>query len=140
MAYNYLPKSIFTQRNFHLLTAIGVVFPVALCYGLAPETLLSKITDLDIFTIDLNNIFRGIMGLYLGIVIFWLMGVFFQSYWLAASWCLVFFMGGLASGRLFSMIVDGIPSLTFCIGLGIEIALASWSWFNINSYHSINKP
>ena len=138
MGYKTLQKSIFIHRNFHLLTSIVIVFTVSLFYGFGKVELWTKIFDFEGFTIDLSHVFSAIMGLYLGMVAFWMMGVLNQTYWRAASWCLVFFMGGLAAGRICSMMISGIPSFPFCIGLVIELALAFWSWHNIRAYPQIS--
>jgi hypothetical protein len=74
------------------------------------------------------------MGLYLGMVAFWVIGIFKPSYWRSATISNVIFMIGLALGRIISLIIDGIPSITFSIGLALELTLALWGIKNLNKY------
>jgi hypothetical protein len=60
------------QRLFLFAMSFGL-FPVALSYGLLPERslpLLYGITDPDLPT---RHVFRAVMGLYLGMICFWLL-------------------------------------------------------------------
>jgi hypothetical protein len=79
----------------------------------------------------LKQVFRAMMGLYLGMVVFWLIGIFKPFYWRTATISNVFFMIGLALGRIISLIIDGIPSITFLIGLALELTLALWGMRNL---------
>ncbi len=71
------------------------------------------------------------MGLYLGMVAWWVTGVLKPQYWRAATITNVLFMLGLASGRILSLIADGIPSVYFIVGLGLELLLAAWGIGNL---------
>ena len=74
------------------------------------------------------------MGLYLGMVVLWLIGIFKPAYWRIATISNVLFMSGLALGRIISLVVDGIPSIAFSIGLALELILALWGIKNLNKY------
>lgn len=74
------------------------------------------------------------MGLYLGMAVFWLIGIFKPSHWRIATMSNVLFMIGLALGRIISLITDGIPSIPFSIGLALELTLALWGIKNLNKY------
>ena len=76
------------------------------------------------------------MGLYLGMAILCLLGVFKSRQWHTATLSNVFFMFGLALGRTISLVVDGIPSIYFSVGLILELLLALWGIINLNKYQS----
>jgi hypothetical protein len=46
----------------------------------------------------------------------------------------IVFMGGLAAGRLLSLVVDGVPSLYFLAGLLVELLFAFWGLRNLKKY------
>lgn len=74
------------------------------------------------------------MGLYLAMVFIWIAGILKPRFWETATIANVFFMGGLAAGRLLSLVTDGLPSLSLVIGLGIEILLFVWGYYNWTKY------
>ena len=76
------------------------------------------------------------MGLYVGMVVLWMIGIFNPLYWRTATISNVFFMFGLASGRIISLVLDGIPSVYFSVGLILELTLALWGILNLNKYRS----
>lgn len=76
----------------------------------------------------------AIMCLYLAMVALWTLGIIKPRYWAAATITSVFFMGGLAVGRLISLVLDGWPSPAFSIGLIFEGTLALWGWKNLKRY------
>jgi len=45
-------------------------------------------------------------------------------------------MIGLALGRTISLVIDGIPSIYFLVGLVLELLLALWGIINLNNYQS----
>ena len=71
------------------------------------------------------------MGLYLGMVILWVIGIFKPVYWRTATIANVAFMVGLATGRIISLIIDGIPSISFTVGLALELTLGLWGIINL---------
>ena len=76
------------------------------------------------------------MGLYLGMVVLWVIGILKSSQWRTATISNVFFMSGLVLGRTISFVIDGIPSIYFSIGLILELILALWGIINLNKYES----
>ncbi len=112
-------------RLYLILSAAGL-FVVALSYGVAPAAVLPKVLDLSVEGTDLTHIFRAYMGLYLGMIVLWVLGAFRASFTRAAVIAEVFFMIGLAFGRVVSMIVDGAPSLLLTGYTVVEIALGLW--------------
>jgi hypothetical protein len=108
------------RQIFLLVTAIGLT-PIALSYGLIPQKSLSYLFDVSISNINGSHIFRAIMGLYLALLSFWIVGAFKVQLRQGALYSLVVFMLGLALGRILSLVVDGMPSLLLIGYLGLEL-------------------
>ena len=125
------------MRNLHLLISTLLIVPIAFAYGIAPGTILPALFDFKVETIDLHNIFRGIMCLYLGMAMISVTGIFKHRYWETATIINIVFMSGLAIGRLVSLGADGIPSITLVIGFFVEVCLAVLSYFNWKKYRVI---
>jgi len=122
------------SKNLHLTVSILIILPIALAYGLYPQVMLPLLFDFKVDTINLANVFRAIMGLYLGMSVIWMMGIIKSRLWITATITNVTFMGGLALGRLVSLVADGIPGTYFLIGLVLELVLALWGLRNLKKY------
>ena len=61
-------------RAFLIFCAVGLV-PIALGYGAKPSVTLDALFGINVDTTNLTHIMRAVMGLYLGMVVFWLYGV-----------------------------------------------------------------
>jgi hypothetical protein len=61
------------------------------------------------------------MGLYLALIIFWLIGAFKVQVRQAALYSLIVFMFGLAAGRILSLIIDGMPHWLLAVYLVLEL-------------------
>ncbi len=105
---------------FLLVVAIGVFF-ASLGYGLFPYTSMQSLYEIEVSNINAANIYRGIMGLYIALSIFWIVGAFKDSLRLAALWSLTVFMTGVGLGRVLSIIIDGMPDMIFINYLTVEI-------------------
>ncbi len=112
-------------RLYLLVSAAGLT-AVALSYGVAPATVLPKLLDITVEGTDLTHVFRAIMGLYLGMIVLWVLGAFRPSLTRAAVIAEIAFMCGLAVGRVLSIVVDGMPSIALLGYTGVEIAMAAW--------------
>lgn len=110
---NILKNNYVSIKNLHLIISIILIIPIALIYGLYPKIILSKLFDIKVETINLTNIFRAMMGLYLGISTIWIIGIIKPKFWVTATLTNIVFMGGLAAGRLLSLALDGLPSIDF---------------------------
>ncbi len=99
---------------------------VALSYGVAPATVLPQLFDITVEGTDLTHVLRAIMGLYLGMIVLWVLGAFRPSLTRAAVIAEIAFMCGLAVGRVLSIVVDGMPSIALLGYTGVEIAMAAW--------------
>lgn len=126
------------ESLFLTLVAIGLI-PLGATYGAHPSFNLLPISFLDeveINSIDHANIFSGIMGLYITMAIFWILGAFNQSLTIPALWSLVIFMTGIGAGRAISMIADGIPSSPYLLFLLLEVIFALIGFMFIKSTKS----
>jgi len=111
------------QRLFLLAMGLGLV-PVALSYGAMPGQslpLLYGISEPDLTT---RHVFRAVMGLYLGMICFWLAGALRPTLRIAALWTVFVFVTGIALGRVLSLILDGWPGPLLIFYLIAEVVLA----------------
>ena len=99
-----------------------VVILAALVYGASPNQVLPLIFDFQVENLELKNIFRAVMGLYLAFAAYWILGLQNRLHWRGATISNVFFMGGLAAGRLISTIFDGVSPL-YTIGMFLELLM-----------------
>ena len=112
-------------RFYLIFSAVGL-FVIAVSYGVAPAEVLPRVLDLSVEGTDLTHIFRAIMGLYLGMIVLWVLGAFRSNFTRAAVIAEVVFMFGLAFGRVVSIVVDGVPSILLVGYTVLEIAMGSW--------------
>ncbi len=107
-------------RTFLLICAIGLV-PIALGYGVAPSVTMEKLFSIDVKGTNLTHIFRAVMGLYLWMIVIWLLGAFRGTLTRPALICCAVFMLGLAFGRLLSFLVDGQPHWLLVVYALLEV-------------------
>jgi hypothetical protein len=112
-------------RFYLLFSAVGLLL-IALSYGIVPKTVLPKVLDITVDGTDLTHILRAVMGLYLGMIVLWVLGAFRVSLTRAAVIAEVAFMFGLAFGRVLSIIVDGVPSALLVVYTVLEVAMGLW--------------
>ena len=110
------------RQVFLLVVAIGLL-PVALSYGLAPSRSLEFLFDVSIENVNGTHMFRAIMGLYLGFILFWIIGAFRDDVRQAALYSVVVFMFGLAAGRSLSLLADGFPNRLLVTYLVVEVGV-----------------
>ncbi|MBP6597216.1 MAG: DUF4345 domain-containing protein [Arenimonas sp.] len=113
-----------SRQGFLLLTAAGLV-PIALSYGVDPGKSLGHLFDVSVTTVNGTHVFRAIMGLYLAMVAFWILGAFRAELRQPALYSLVVFMLGLAAGRALSLAVDGMPHWLLVAYLVVEVAFGA---------------
>lgn len=109
-------------KPFLLFAAFGLT-PIALGYGAVPDVSLQWLFDIEASATNLKHIFRAVMGLYLALVVFWLIGAFNTKLQPAALWSLTVFMFGLAGGRVLSLILDGFPHPLLFVYLLLEVVM-----------------
>ena len=124
------------KKKYHLIVSIIILIPIAFAYGNA-----SNLTDsfhFEIIEIDLKNILKATMGLYLAVICLWIYGIINNEYWKMATILNVLFMLGLGAGRLISFCIDGTPSGGLLVGTLLEFLLGSWGVYNLKKYKSEN--
>ncbi|RAJ17844.1 DUF4345 domain-containing protein [Olleya aquimaris] len=112
-------------NKIHLVISVCIVVPVSLVYGFNPSSQF----DIHLNTIDEHNFFKAIMGLYLGVSVLWVLGVFKANYLKIALITNVVFMLGLGLGRLLSIIIDGTPTLGYQFGTIAELFLGCYGFW-----------
>jgi hypothetical protein len=124
--------------KLHLAISAAVVIPVGLIYGFDPGHILPGVLWPEVGDLELKNMIRSVMGLYLTLGFFWIFAIKNPAYWNAATLINVLFMGGLAFGRLISMLFDGI-SLVFTVGMLLETFMMAWGIFNLKSAEELEN-
>ena len=112
------------HQIFLLVTAIGLI-PIAFSYGLMPQKSLGYLFDISVSDTNGIHIFRAVMGLYLALALFWIIGAFKVQVRQAALYSLIVFMLGLAAGRILSLIVDGMPHWLLLVYLVLELGFGT---------------
>ena len=107
------------QKNIHLIVSVLIVVPVAFIYGFQPDLKF----DIHLNTIDEHNLFKGIMGMYLGFSSLWVLGIFKTNFWKLATITNIIFMLGMGFGRILSIFLDGIPTDDYVFGTIAELVL-----------------
>jgi hypothetical protein len=120
------------MARFYLLFSAAGLFVIALSYGVAPAAILPIALDVTVESTDLTHIFRAVMGLYLGMIVLWVLGAFWVNLIRVAVISEVTFMFGLALGRVVSIVIDGIPSMLLVAYAVLEIAMGLWGVLILN--------
>ena len=118
-----------TKESFFLLFISAGVFPAALGYGLSPQEYLPVLYGIEITSNNLSNVFRAVMGLYVGFVLLWISGAFNKSLTIPALWCMFVFMLGIGLGRALSLILDGMPDMIFVFFMIFEFMAAAITFY-----------
>lgn len=111
------------RRLFLLAMSLGLL-PVALSYGAAPMQSLPLLYGLGDPDLATRHVFRAVMGLYLGMIAFWLAGALRPDLRLPALWSVFVFVTGIASGRVLSLALDGRPPALLLMYLFAEVILS----------------
>lgn len=112
------------RQMFLLIAAVGLV-PIALSYGLVPQISLKYVLGISVSETNAIHIYRAIMGLYLALSIFWMIGFYKTHLRDAALYSLIVFMFGLAAGRILSLIIEGIPHWLLVVFLFLELGFGA---------------
>ena len=121
---NLTQRANMTKESYFLLFISIGVFPAALGYGLNPKEFLPVLYGIEVADNNLSNIFRAVMGLYIGCVLLWISGAFKKSLTVPALWCMFVFMFGIGFGRALSLILDGMPDMIFVFFMIFEFLAA----------------
>jgi Domain of unknown function (DUF4345) len=117
-----LPSRGSKLMRLYLLAAALIVTPIALSYGIDPANTLPRFLTIAVEGTDQTQIFRAMMCLYLGAVVFWTVAAFKPDWQRPAVVWAVIFSLSLALGRIISLIVDGPASRLLDIYLAVELA------------------
>ena len=130
------------SKAFLIFCSVGLV-PIALGYGAKPSVTLDALFGINVDTTNLTHIMRAVMGLYLGMVVFWLCGAFRRSMAGAALAACAVFMLGLAAGRILSFILDGLPHWLLVVYAALEMVLGLMAitlfWGHNSKEHSASQ-
>ncbi len=120
-------------KNLHLVLSGIIVILAGLVYGGYPAVLMPMILDFEVNALELKNMLRAIMGIYMGIGAFWLIGAFRTKFWYGATLSNVLFMGGISLGRIISTLFDGV-SILFTPALILELLFFGWGLYNLKTH------
>lgn len=112
-------------RIYLLLITIGL-FPIALSYGADPTSTLPKLFGFAVEAPNQTQLFRVYMCLYLGMCVFCALAAFRPEWQRVALIWAVIFMISLASGRVLSIMLDGMPVSLLNWYLAVEAAMAGF--------------
>ena len=119
-------------KHFHLIISLAIVIPTAIIYG--SSSILPKFLNIQVNTNDFSNMLKAIMCLYLGISLVWILGIFKPEYWKRATQLSVLFMLTLATGRVLSMVSDGLPTGGYVFGVIAELVIGLYSIYQLRRY------
>ena len=119
-------------KNLHLLISAAIVIPTGIIYG--SPSILPEHLDIQVQTVDLSNMLKAIMCLYLGIGLVWLLGIWKPEYWKNATKLNILFMLTLAVGRAISMVTDGFPTGGYIFGIIAELVIGLFSIYQLKKY------
>jgi len=107
-----------------LIVSFFGVSAIELVYGVFPEWFFETfLVESHPPSVDQLHILRAVMMLYMAFGLFWLWSAFSESYRDAGVLVLCVFCGGLAAGRILSVVVDGIPSPLLILYIFVELSL-----------------
>lgn len=118
-------------KKYFLVFAFVAVTTIALLYGVSPAWFARTFLDVAPLDANLAHILRAVMGLYVAFGVFWLYAAFHDGYRDVAVLIAVIFCGGLVSGRLVSLFIDGRPAPLLLLYVFMEFALVPaglWVW------------
>lgn len=119
-------------KNLHLIISVLIVIPTAIIYG--SPSILPEFLNIQVNTNDLSNMLKAIMCLYLGISLVWITGIFKTDYWKRATQLNILFMLTLATGRVLSMVSDGLPTEGYIFGVIAEYGIGLYSIYQLKKY------
>ena len=133
-----MSKKYWVLKNLHLIISIIIIVPTAIIYG--SPSILSERLNIQANTIDLSNMLKAIMCLYLGVSLIWFLGIWKNEYWKRATQLNILFMLTLATGRVLSMVTDGLPTGGYVFGVIAEFVIGFYSIYQLNKYKTgLNK-
>lgn len=120
-------------KNLHLLVSISIVLPTGIIYG--TPSIISQQLDIQVNTVDLSNMLKAIMCLYIGVSIMWVLGIWKKEYWKRATELNILFMLTLGIGRILSIVIDGLPTNGYIFGVIAELTIGLFSIYQLKKYN-----
>lgn len=118
--------------KIHLIISVFIVVPVAFVYAFYPDFQFELFPK----TIDEHNFYKAVMGLYLGFSALWVWGILHSKFLKTALVTNCIFMLGLGSGRLLSLVLDGVPTFGYVFGTVAELVLGIYGLWVIKRFQS----
>jgi len=132
------PSATYLFTNLHLAASIALVVPTGIIYG--SPSLMPAFLDIQVETVDLANMLKANMALYLGVSAVWLAGMLKSTLWQRATELNVLFMLTLSGGRLLSMATDGLPTDGYIFGVIAELAIGAYALYQPRQHHARAAP
>ncbi|HDZ04165.1 MAG TPA: DUF4345 domain-containing protein [Maribacter sp.] len=126
-------NSMKIPKYLNLVLSGIIVIIAGVVYGGHPAFIMPELLGFEVVDLELKNMLRAVMGIYLGVGLYWLIGAFKSRIWYGATLCNVLFMGGISFGRIVSTLVDGISPL-FIPALILELLFFGWGLYNLKKY------
>ncbi|WP_282113523.1 DUF4345 domain-containing protein [Maribacter stanieri] len=120
-------------KNLNLLFSGIIVIIAGFVYGGHPTVIMPELLGFEVVDLELKNMLRAVMGIYLGVGLYWIIAAFKPKIWYGATVCNVLFMGGISFGRT---VVDGISPL-FTPALILELLFFGWGLYNLKKYKEV---
>lgn len=116
-------EDLMNIKKYFLIFASFTVLIIALLYGLYPKWFSKIFLDMPEIATDFSHILRAVMGLYISFSLFWFLSAFSDKSRDFALLTTIIFAGGLVTGRLISLFIDGIPSPLLVLYFVMELIL-----------------
>lgn len=123
-------------KNLNLLLSGVIVIIAGIVYGGHPTYIMPELLGFEVVDLELKNMLRAVMGIYMGVGLFWILGSHKTKLWYGATLSNMLFMGGISFGRIISTIFDGVSPL-FTPALFLELIFFGWGFYNLKKYTEI---
>jgi hypothetical protein len=110
-------------KTAFLIFSFAAVATFGLLYGVSPSWYAATFLGITDLNPNFAHILRATMGLFLALAAFWLYAAFNDRYKDAALLTALVFAGGLAAGRILSLVADGHPAPVLLFYLAAELAV-----------------
>lgn len=128
--------SMTNPKNLNLLLSGVIVIIAGIVYGGHPTYIMPELLGFEVVDLELKNMLRAVMGIYMGVGLFWILGSHKTKLWYGATLSNMLFMGGISFGRIISTIFDGVSPL-FTPALFLELIFFGWGFYNLKKYTEI---
>ncbi|WED20528.1 DUF4345 domain-containing protein [Vibrio sp. JC009] len=109
--------------RYYLLACATIIACVGIIYGIKPDVLIPALFNIENISLDMTHIFRAVMGLYVGMSLYWFYVSFKTEMHRQAIVVALFFLTGLATARITSIFIDGLPGYFLLFYLSGELML-----------------